>query len=178
MTPHPVDRNSGYAGQADATTLSVNVFPFEHRNAEHAKNIEMIVTSWGNAFWNIASVHACLAHPSSCAYLALQDGTCVGLLLVRFVGSTCEILYVYVLEEFRRRGASRALLQDLVKRCVARNTEEIFLDVRASNGPAQELYRRLGFERVALRKSYYADGEDGQVFRLGLDRMHAKGPQE
>ena len=46
--------------------------------------------------------------------------------------------------------------------------EAVLLEVRASNLAAQALYARLGFERVGLRKRYYADGEDAVLMTLLL----------
>ena len=36
----------------------------------------------------------------------------------------------------------------------------ITLEVRPSNKKAQELYRKLGFNKVAIRRNYYKDNED------------------
>ena len=37
------------------------------------------------------------------------------------------------------------------------------LEVREANVAAQNIYKRLGFEQVAVRKSYYKDGENAVV---------------
>ena len=44
---------------------------------------------------------------------------------------------------------------------VNENMRYIVLEVRESNAPAIQLYRRLGFDQVGLRRGYYSDtGED------------------
>ena len=51
----------------------------------------------------------------------------------------------------------------------AEGAARITLEVRASNFAAQELYRRFGFEAVALRRGYYQDsGEDALVMMRDL----------
>jgi ribosomal-protein-alanine N-acetyltransferase len=44
----------------------------------------------------------------------------------------------------------------------------VLLEVRADNEPAQRLYERLGFERIAVRRGYYQPGVDGWVLRRRL----------
>jgi ribosomal-protein-alanine N-acetyltransferase len=45
--------------------------------------------------------------------------------------------------------------------------ETITLEVRASNKPAQGLYRKFGFAPVGLRRGYYqADNEDAIVMTI------------
>ncbi len=63
-------------------------------------------------------------------------------------GCSCRRL----LAEARRRGAS-----------------EVLLEVRADNPGAQQLYRSLGFERIATRPHYYQpDDVDALIMRLEL----------
>lgn len=54
-------------------------------------------------------------------------------------------------------------------RCCRRDgAESVLLEVRASNAAALHLYDSLGFERVGLRRRYYADGEDAVLMTLLL----------
>ncbi len=49
-------------------------------------------------------------------------------------------------------------------RRIAREARSLTLEVRLSNRPAQELYRRFGFAPVGVRKNYYAEtNEDALV---------------
>ena len=55
----------------------------------------------------------------------------------------------------------------LVAEAVRRGAGEVFLEVRADNPGARELYRSLGFEEIAVRAKYYQpDGVDAIVMRL------------
>lgn len=69
--------------------------------------------------------------------------------------------------DHRRRGHARALLVALMEahRAAAQCVQ---LEVRASNEGALRLYEGLGFERMGLRKRYYADGEDAVLMTLLL----------
>ena len=41
--------------------------------------------------------------------------------------------------------------------------EKIFLEVRASNTPARNLYIQNGYNEISIRKKYYSDNEDAIV---------------
>jgi [ribosomal protein S18]-alanine N-acetyltransferase len=70
---------------------------------------------------------------------------------------------------FRRQGVATMLLRHLVDFARAHDCRYVTLEVRASNHPAQELYRAHGFAAVGLRPRYYADnGEDAMVMTLDL----------
>jgi N6-L-threonylcarbamoyladenine synthase/ribosomal-protein-alanine N-acetyltransferase len=50
-----------------------------------------------------------------------------------------------------------------------RGAREVFLEVRADNPGAQQLYRELGFEEIGVRPQYYQpDGVDAVVMRLAV----------
>jgi N6-L-threonylcarbamoyladenine synthase/ribosomal-protein-alanine N-acetyltransferase len=50
-----------------------------------------------------------------------------------------------------------------------RGATEVFLEVRADNPPAQQLYERLGFEPIAVRAAYYQpEGVDAVIMRLSI----------
>ena len=66
--------------------------------------------------------------------------------------------------DWRRQGIGRQLLLNLAELSVAIGARRMTLEVRASNGVAQALYRALGFDVVGRRRAYYTDdGEDALV---------------
>jgi ribosomal-protein-alanine acetyltransferase len=84
--------------------------------------------------------------------VAVQGGTVAGFVVSRQTGTgEREVLNLAVAREFRRRGVGSALLRDQFHRWGG----SFFLEVRESNGTAQNLYRKLGFIEVGRRKEYY-----------------------
>ena len=74
-----------------------------------------------------------------------------------------EILNLAVSPAQRRKGAGKRLLDYLL----GLGAEEILLEVRAGNHPAQAFYRRVGFRPHGLRPGYYRNpAEDAIVMRL------------
>ncbi len=66
-----------------------------------------------------------------------------------------HILNFAVHPEKQRQGLGRDLLAHLLEVAHAEQTQQIFLEVRASNVAAQALYEQLGFNALAVRQRYY-----------------------
>jgi [ribosomal protein S18]-alanine N-acetyltransferase len=62
-----------------------------------------------------------------------------------------------------RRGIGRQLLAEGIRVMRKAGARRIFLEVRASNHAARELYTSLGFTTSAIRKGYYRDPEEDAV---------------
>jgi ribosomal-protein-alanine N-acetyltransferase len=71
----------------------------------------------------------------------------------------------------QRHGHGSALLGEAMRLARRRGAQQLFLEVRPSNGGAKALYERFGFRQVAVRRGYYpAHGgrEDALVLALDL----------
>lgn len=96
--------------------------------------------------------------------VAQVDGRVAGFIVSRRVSEQeGEVLSLIVDPAVRRRGIGARLLEDALKSpCAA-----WFLEVRESNWPARNLYRKYGFQEVSTRPKYYQDnGETAVVMRL------------
>jgi ribosomal-protein-alanine N-acetyltransferase len=74
-----------------------------------------------------------------------------------------HIISVAVIPEFRRIGVGRALVENALSALASLNGDECYLEVRISNGPAIELYKRIGFQIVRTISRYYYDGSDAYM---------------
>ncbi|MET4780520.1 ribosomal protein S18-alanine N-acetyltransferase [Glaciihabitans sp. UYNi722] len=80
-----------------------------------------------------------------------------------------DIQTIAVAEDARRGGLGRTLMQALIGEARKRGAIEVFLEVRADNPGAKNLYDTLGFEEIAVRVAYYQpDGVDAIVMRLRI----------
>lgn len=77
-----------------------------------------------------------------------------------------DIQTVTVSPEARRQGLARTLMLQLLNEARRRGVEELFLEVRVDNEPAQALYRELGFEPLSIRAGYYGNGVDALTMKL------------
>lgn len=93
-------------------------------------------------------------------WVAEVDGHLAGSLTLWDVAGEGEIANVAIHPDFWRQGIGRALVQTALDKAAELGMERVMLEVRASNEPAQTLYRAFGFTEDGRRKGYYANGED------------------
>jgi ribosomal-protein-alanine N-acetyltransferase len=79
-----------------------------------------------------------------------------------------HVISIAVLPEHHRKGIGYALVQEAMQAMKSYKVKECYLEVRTSNSPAIELYRKLGFEVTRTIRDYYADGEDAFVMARQL----------
>jgi len=90
----------------------------------------------------------------------------IGSLTLWNVAGEGEIANLAVHPQFWRQGVGRALLQTALNQTAQLGLKRILLEVRASNEPAQRLYRSFGFVEEGRRPHYYSDGEDALLMLL------------
>jgi ribosomal-protein-alanine N-acetyltransferase len=79
-----------------------------------------------------------------------------------------HIVSVAVLHQHRRKGIGKALVAQAIENMRTYNAKQCFLEVRVTNTPAIELYKKLGFEITRTIHGYYSDGEDAYVMTKKL----------
>ena len=65
------------------------------------------------------------------------------------------IVNIAVLPEYRNKGYGYIITNELIKYCEENKFSFITLEVRVSNYTAINLYEKLGFEKVGIRKNFY-----------------------
>jgi [ribosomal protein S18]-alanine N-acetyltransferase len=93
----------------------------------------------------------------------------VAFLVSHKIDAEWEVENIVVSDNSRRRGVATLLLSTLIAQARIDGGTAIFLEVRASNHNARALYRKLGFDKQGLRKSYYSNpSEDAVLYWLAL----------
>lgn len=82
---------------------------------------------------------------------AFCDGEYAGYIAASLFGDL-NIDSVAVPNSFRRKGIASALIKSVLE---SGEWEAAFLEVRESNYAARALYKKLGFQQIAVRKDYY-----------------------
>lgn len=76
-----------------------------------------------------------------------------------------ELLRIAVDPAHRGSGLGRTLLEACQGDLAREGMDQLFLEVRAANGPAINLYRACGWKPCGRRPGYYPDGEDALLFQ-------------
>lgn len=70
--------------------------------------------------------------------------------------------------QYRRQGVARKLMNELIAASKERGVRYLTLEVRRTNNAAQELYQKLGFVHMGVRRKYYLDNnEDALIMWKG-----------
>jgi ribosomal-protein-alanine N-acetyltransferase len=113
--------------------------------------------------WTYEMVAETQAQSTFLGSVAEIEGEVVGYAGAIFCFNQADIALVAVKPEYRRQGIAQKLINQLIDWLLQKNVNEVFLEVRVSNTPARELYKRMDFNEVGIRKKYYEDAEDAIV---------------
>ena len=83
-------------------------------------------------------------------FFVKKDEKIVGFLAISQLAGELEITNIAIKKDYQGHGLGSKLLDDL-----DHVDFPIFLEVRASNTPAQALYKKCGFGIIGKRKQYY-----------------------
>ena len=101
--------------------------------------------------------------------VAADENAVVGYAIVLVSGVESELANLAVARLVQRRGVGARLLAESTERARERGAREMFLEVRASNAAAIQMYSAAGFQAVGRRVRYYARPiEDAIVMKAGL----------
>jgi [ribosomal protein S18]-alanine N-acetyltransferase len=162
----------------DALVLPCAQRSFDDMRDQHLDTVMAIERAAYGAPWTrgnfVDSLHAgcmawCLfdAHSRMLGYLVAMQGA-----------GEVHLLNLTVAPEAQGRGHARYMLDRLVAAGVSTGAAQVWLEVRASNQRARELYRRFGFAEVGLRKGYYpatpGNGQSAREDAIAMSRQFAR----
>jgi ribosomal-protein-alanine N-acetyltransferase len=111
-------------------------------------------------YWNEKSIEYAITHMDDTSYRYVflkaisEDNNIMGYIIATLVSTDCEIHNVAVDTPYRRNHIAEMLFAHL-ESIVRGTADNIFLEVRKSNTPAQALYQKIDFQVVGERKNYY-----------------------
>lgn len=80
-----------------------------------------------------------------------------------------DITNIAVMKDYRGSGFGSMLLDELISYAIKSGIDKIFLEVGVSNVPALRLYKSKGFKKIDLRKRYYENGDDAEIYLLEVN---------
>ena len=106
-------------------------------------------------------------NPASRCWVAEVDGRIVGMIVVWLLIEEAHVATLATHPNFRRQGIAKKLLAHALQYLSNEGAQSSFLEVRASNSAAQEMYRKFGYKESGRRRHYYKDNdEDAILMRL------------
>ena len=138
----------------------------ELMTADHVPQIAELEKICFNDPWSEKSIASELDNRLSLWLVAMDGDRVAGYVGSQSVLGETDMMNIAVHPDFRRRGIAEELVVKLVEELKVRGNHSLMLEVRVSNDPARNLYEKLGFQQVGLRKNYYRNPkEDACILR-------------
>ena len=123
--------------------------------------------------WSRENIESELSKPYSSFLVYTDDETdseIAGYIVFWNMFDECQILNLGVDLSYRGLGMAQKLVRHAVNQAVSQGIRKILLDVRKPNQPAIQLYQKLGFVIIHVRKNFYSNGEDAYQMALYLNQ--------
>lgn len=146
------------------TTTMVRQMQLKHMQQVLAIEAEAFDTPWSERAFVME-----LDKLGACCLVAMHARRVVGYVVASQVLDEGQILRLAVGKRWQRHGIGDMLARTALTMLQARGCAVVYLELRASNGPARSLYGALGFAPQGVRARYYSSPvEDAVVMRLEL----------
>ena len=99
-----------------------------------------------------------------------SGGSVIAMLVLWLVVDEAHIATIATHPDFRRQGIGEKLLLTALLAARAEGARRAFLEVRASNRAAMELYEKYGFFQAGVRPHYYQDNQEDAML-MNLENM-------
>ena len=96
-------------------------------------------------------------------YILLENDEVIGEVDYKHTYIECDLLFIYIKEEYRGKGYSKYLLDESIKELKKIGIKKIFLEVDKENTIAHNLYKKHGFNEISIRKNYYNNSHDAII---------------
>jgi len=91
------------------------------------------------------------------------DGKIVAMLVAWLMVDEAHIATISTHPDVRRQGIAKKLLAHALQYMKSEGAVSSFLEVRAGNVAAQEMYRKFGYKVSGRRKRYYKDNDEDAI---------------
>lgn len=115
--------------------------------------------------WTKQQIKTDLMRPESQYLYAYHEGEIVGFIALQSLSGEWEISNLAIKTLYQGKGLASDLLAVALER-----DEPVFLEVRASNRVALALYKKFGFEELAIRPDYYHCPKEDAILMKGGGR--------
>lgn len=126
---------------------------------------EILADVHGQSPWTKQQIKTDLMRPESQYLYAYHEGEIVGFIVLQSLSGEWEISNLAIKTLYQGKGLASDLLAVALER-----DEPVFLEVRASNRVALALYKKFGFEELAIRPDYYHCPKEDAILMKGGGR--------
>lgn len=138
-------------------------YKIEPMNSSHIEGVfEVSKLSLAEA-WNMESIEKELSNKLAKYLVALDENKVIGFLGMWVVFDEGDITNIAVHPNYRKQGIGSLLMDNLIALCKENNINSLTLEVRESNRPAQNLYKKHEFKEEGIRKNFYDNPKENAI---------------
>ena len=120
---------------------------------------------FSNEHWTLEMVESELKNFMRTTTWIIEESTVIlGYCMMRIVCNEANIINMAIKSSRQREGLGSFLLGYVLNQLPINSSA--FLEVKEGNLSAINLYKRLGFNVISLRKNYYKDGRTALIMQL------------
>lgn len=134
-------------------------FTFKKMNIQDLEEIKDVLLSDFDDFWSCEVLREELLSDSSLYIVAKKQNEIIGFAGIKIIIDEADIMNIVVKKSYRNNGIGSLLLENLILISNKKILNFINLEVDCKNIVAINLYKKFGFEEIALRKNYYKDND-------------------
>lgn len=135
-------------------SITMDIEPMKEKHIKEIAELEKMSFS---VPWSEDGLRAELSNDTAHFLVAACENKVLGYMGVHEICGEAYITNVAVLPEYRRLGIGETLIDAATHGAKSRNCDFISLEVRISNTPAIELYKKQGYNVVGQRKNFYSN---------------------
>ena len=134
-------------------------FTFKKMDIQDLEEIKDVLLSDFDDFWSYEVLREELLSDSSLYIVAKKQNEIIGFAGIKIIIDEADIMNIVVKKSYRNNGIGSLLLENLILISNKKNLNFINLEVDCKNTIAINLYKKLGFEEISLRKNYYKNND-------------------
>jgi ribosomal-protein-alanine N-acetyltransferase len=100
-------------------------------------------------------------------YVFIEKDEIIGFLIFTKIKNEYEIIKIGILIEYQSKGYGILFLKSILNLGVSKDI--FLLEVNSSNKRAINLYEKLGFKQISIRKQYYKNNNDAIIYQLVIE---------
>lgn len=156
---HPLKTDLGFEFTPFVATINDQIFQVMEATEEDIPTLMTFETEvyHGVATWSIGKFRSELRKDNSLYLLVYHESQLVALIGARFYLKETHITNLSVVPDFQNQGIGTWLMELMIDLARQKSSELVSLEVRIDNEKAKQLYKKLGFEALFIRKNYYRD---------------------
>ena len=147
------------------TTKPINI-SFKELNIEFDQEISLIESRIHRNPWSQEQIKESFQNKNNLVIGVFNQDELIGYCFMLTAQTEAEILNIAIDINFQRKGLGETLLKECFERLKSQKVKNLFLEVRQSNHAAKNLYSKIGFKTIGIRKNYYSDNEDANMMQL------------